>query len=230
MKKILIIAGLMLAQNSAQATQLCCKLWENKFVTEAALFTAQTQCQCEGENTTACPKPVTGYVFYASAPSANCPICCGSNNQPVVPYIWENIAQNCKSPNYISWSGSCTPQSSPTPSPSVSPSVSPTPSPSPSSSPAGLCCNLNTGMTVPASPRGCVQGQALTPVTSAQQCIDLCIQHGGPGGNGNTSNCGHPNSPIIGGNTGGGNHSGGIKNNPIRELALPKTAPIKKGR
>ena len=54
-----------------------------------------------------------------------------------------------------------------------------------------LCCNLNTGLTVPASPRGCTNGQALTQVASGAECIKLCIGNGGPGGNGNTSNCGH---------------------------------------
>ena len=54
-----------------------------------------------------------------------------------------------------------------------------------------LCCNLNTGLTVPASPRGCTNGQALTQVASGAECIQLCIKNGGPGGNGNTSNCGH---------------------------------------
>ena len=54
-----------------------------------------------------------------------------------------------------------------------------------------LCCNLNTGLTVPASPRGCTNGQALTQVASGAECVKLCIKNGGPGGNGNTNNCGH---------------------------------------
>ena len=53
-----------------------------------------------------------------------------------------------------------------------------------------LCCNLNTGVTVPAGPRGCTNGQALTQVSSGNECVRLCVRNGGASGNGNTSNCG----------------------------------------
>lgn len=44
-----------------------------------------------------------------------------------------------------------------------------------------LCCNVKTGKTIPAGPKGCDMGKALVPVQTIKQCQELYNSNGGGG-------------------------------------------------